>query len=74
MKTHNTIMKTILKEKVERKIARGQPHILVDNVKRWTGLNLAKCTVKTRNRASWKAIADKLLKQEVQDDETWLII
>jgi hypothetical protein len=60
-KGHDSLLKTILKGRVEVKRARGRQSYIRENIiSRWTGNSLSECTIMTRDRQRWRSIVANL--------------
>ena len=57
IKRHNTILRTILEGKVEGTRPRGRPRYKwTDNIKKWSGLSMAECSITAQDRDAWSSI------------------
>ena len=61
IKRHQSLLKDVLKGKVEESRPRGGPRIKwEENVKNWSGLKLQECTRMTEDRVKWRDVAINL--------------
>ena len=64
-KRHDSIMKNILEGRMEGSRPRGRPRAQwSDNVKEWSGHNLAECTRLAEQRDLWRRISSQPWRQD----------
>ena len=61
VKRHQNIQKTMLEGIIEGRRCRGrQRSVWCDNIKGWTGMNMAACSTAAMNRTEWRSIVANL--------------
>ena len=64
VRRHETIMKKVLEGKMCGRRARGRQRTTwMDNIREWTGLDMAECATAARDRARWRVITRQPLRQ-----------